>query len=701
MPGLVLVACLAGPGCVSGPFQPTEALKRQLAVACFPLLDGSNLLAGTGVVVRATQDAVALAAFGVGPERGPLRVGCGPEPGAGPAQLRPLAQGLALVELKRGELELAAVRPGARPRAGELVFVCHALPNQGVVCGLASVAEVRSTRLRLLELPSYGSDDPRGADEVAEDLPGAAVFDLHGGFLGFVYSVLDEQPLVRRCGALLEPLGAGLSAWDGAERLGPKDGLLVFSLRLERGPRSSELPAIEDEWGEADLFLLLEEGEHRVGSLEVTPGRSVQVPVEVWTRGRGPVTARLVERDVTLFAGEVDQDLAPPLQVPLEDPIVCAFEVSLASSVVGRGGRPVRKPRVRLRLEERGAERSSGRDRFPLGARPLGLGRVGTGSVDRRAGDTTDFWSVEVGPGGAVGVIFLQERPGARLEVGGFAPGRPASLLEENSSGERLRVFVGEAPPGALLLRVRDLGPALGKKGYGLLAFPRGEPADALARALLRLVGRVSAEVRPGLGTLDFAREVYTALSSHLGYSFGELARAFLSTLGQGTREARRLNLYLLTACCRPALDELEAARRSALEAGAGSAGRQRARDAALLLALRLGSPEGYAAVLARARGLPTEATEAESPLFDRGLSERLRAEARSILEGAVLDAAADSDPAVRLLALGAAAAWREATTREALRRALLGRLAEDPSPRVRRALVRAFPRPARARTGS
>ena len=78
-----------------------------------------------------------------------------------------------------------------------------------------------------------------------------------------------------------------------------------------------------------------------MGRLEVTPGRRAQRPHVLELLRRTPLTARLVERDLTLTGGERERELAAPLQVEPTGPRV-ELPFELLPEALGRPSEPAR-----------------------------------------------------------------------------------------------------------------------------------------------------------------------------------------------------------------------------------------------------------------------------------------------------------------------------------------------------------------------
>ena len=93
-------------------------------------------------------------------------------------------------------------------------------------------------------------------------------------------------------------------AAEGSDRVGPGDAALSYQVTVDDDLSWDQLPKVQDEWGEPDLFLALDAGRVSVARIEVTPGRRDTRPHLLQLSDTSPLTARLVERDLTLATGE-------------------------------------------------------------------------------------------------------------------------------------------------------------------------------------------------------------------------------------------------------------------------------------------------------------------------------------------------------------------------------------------------------------
>ena len=432
------------------------------------------------------------------------------------------------------------------------------------------------------------------------------------------------------------------------------------------------------------------------------------------------MTARLVERDLTLTGGEHEEDLAAPLPVepvgPEQTlPFVLRADLVVpeppvgASSFAGRP-EPGAVAELLLTLDEVDPERASGSDRTPLGARPLELRRVGSDEVDLHGGDATDFWVVrprprvdedggegEVGPENLL-VLFYRHAHTTAASAEGFSPLQRDPLWRTDGATRRHLLLAGTPRPqrGPLLIRVRHQGEADVPCPYSLLVFPRSDDPGPLVRSLLRLVGREAARTRaPFLASREFAAEVFQALVHEAEVSRDALTYALLDALGQRTREARHLALHLLSIYLDPPLAELERVRRLRPPVGAAGRGaedRRRAQDAGLLVALRIRHsrdfraylPVFFAAALAEDPQLyPPDALAKPAHL------RRVQEDALASLHRTVLTSVRDADQRIRLRGLAVAARLAEADLLGSLGTQLRSELAGDPSVAIQRALER------------
>jgi hypothetical protein len=431
----------------------------------------------------------------------------------------------------------------------------------------------------------------------------------------------------------------------------------------------------------------------------------------------GPITARLIERDLTLTEGEVEEELALPIRVErLTDRLTFDFELReevYENYPEAHAG--AQTTRVELTLEQIDPDRKSGLDRTPLGAQRLGLRRVASDSVHLLEGDATDFYLVDVEEPGRLYCFLLRHRTDSRVVMEAFLPGERDPLWRTDPLGERrLLLASADVPAGSILVRIRQLEGDLRRAPYALMLHPREDDPRGLVRSLFRLVGREATRTKaPFLGSREFAREVALALAAEAKLEPESLSLALLEVLGHHS-EARHLALHLLEVHFPPPLASLEEVRRQSFDTSGARAGdpeddlgqdatlretRRRSLDAGLLLALRCGTDcrridRGYLPVFYECEAVRTaDDPEGVTPLarLRPRQTESLRERAQQVLCGIVERAGNDPDPQIRLRALAVASRCTDPRLNAYLMRTLRQALEDDPSPRVRRALEHTF----------
>lgn len=644
-PALLLVCVWLVPAC-STDQRPELPVRAGQVPALTLVLDGAGAPLGVGAILRTTARSAVLlvspcpardlpgevvVAFGA--ER--LTVG---RPADAPRVGDPDRSGPTILELPRGAHDLRPIGPAAIPAAGDVVRVVA--PGLGALLVQATTVEdVAQNEVRLAALPPAGPGDRRAPAERAAAMCGAAVLTTDGALLGFVTSADGERPAVTPLGAFAGLLEA-VSERAGPDVLAPDDEALTFEVRVAK---AEGLPTIADEWGAPDFAVLVTLGDQ--------PAQHVQLweeeppPLLLRARQPGPVSVRLVERDVTLGAGETFVELSEPVPFEALLPGETTITFPLSTSVLERhpeARRGPRRARITLRVTVVDPEARSGTDRTPLGAVAYDLGRVASGRLDLPGGDGSDVVAVDGprdGPTSVVAVLLRRE-PGARVTARAFPPGFEAALFDLAPGPDRwLAVTRATLPAGRTFVRVSSVeGPA---SAYHLLV-ARSDDPQGLVRSLFRMVARVAADRLPYLQSRAFASEVAVGLTFGAALDPHVVSGAVLSELGHRTAEVRHLALNLLEAHFPPAPAALDDVYRTAVDA-------PRALDAGLLLAAQR----------------PNEARTDE----------------------VVARAVRDPDPLIKLRALDIALQVEEPDRRERLTRALAD---SDPTAVVHKALARA-----------
>ena len=629
-----LLAALVG--CGSLETSEVERWVQERRRAVVRLVDQGGAPRGLGAVVRATREQVVLAApddrdlpwLQLGDER---------------IALERLGPGL-LACPRRWDLHALLPAPDLAPgspvvllssRAGPWVdgWTSQTVGGPGPTVVLGPVQAIATH-------PDRDRQEP-GPDE----LRGALVFTTTGELVGLVEEVRGEQLAVRG----VEPLRAEvLSRTAGAEEvLAPGDAARL--LRLSIGGVQG-VPTASDEWGEPDFLLLFE-----VAGARLPPIPLLAPPGTRWTArvpDRGPVRVRLVERDVTIADGVVDQEVGRPIELPwLELEQGLAFAPHPAFLTLEPGSWPPgRRLELRLRVEELDPDSVSGPDRTPFGAGVTALRRVTSGTVDLEGGDANDLWLFDLEQRQELVCAFLRRDTRAAIALEGWTgPGLGAVLRVAPGPERRLGIARGTFDAGRSLLRVRMQAGPSGPSPWELLVAPAADP-DGLVRALFRLLSRESSGQAAWLGTGEFAQEVAAALSFEAGLPAETAARAILGELGHRIAPIRHLVLRLLELHFPPpeaALEAILAGGSGPDEEGEARVARARVIDAGLLLALRRGAGPRDADVLRRA--------------------------------------AADPDPLIRLRALVAVSRIEDPGLRVVMRELFRN----DPSPLVQRAYER------------
>jgi hypothetical protein len=690
---LGLVLCLSG----CGGEGEDDLVEVERPGDLFQVVDRSDRPLGQAAVVRVTQEwIVALTALPSGKPLTPGQAAPARYLKVGderlPAVVRDCGGGLAVIQVRRGDRK-------ARP-FGLLYELSVDLGVQ--IRGVTG--DQLSTRL---------VSETGGGFKIREGAPWSGGVVLRGArLIGFMIGAKEASPrLVRISASLARCLPVVCSA-PGSDALGPDDGFSALELALRSPPT---LPPLEDDWGDADFFLALDDQEEgtALARLHLVPGRHLR-PQLITTPNLGPLQARLVERDVSLTEGVVDTPLAP---VQLLDPRSGAarlrFEL-LDGALVALG----------LRLRVLDPDRASGLDRTPLGAKPVRLSDAKRGKLSLTGGDATDLWRFEALP--------LSRAPTEPVQVSkdllllAFRADPSLVTLEgwlPGSAGPSWRLASGEGAPRLVALRLDVQGvrqwirarqdrvrspedPKLGiPSTYAFAAALRTKPKVLAGLLLELLVGEARREGATYLSAPALARETLRALNEVGGASRPDLTEAFLPGLGHPEPAARLLVLELLSAYLAPDEVALERLRREAR-------GAARRTDAGLLLVSRLRSPRRLAEVelalrledLAEEDPSREEASDLEDPLERRAAEvarvwRTLPSSERDALVRAASDAmgafllrgASDALPEIRVRAIALAASVKDPALRLRLRERLEARLHQDPSPRVRRALLTAF----------
>lgn len=588
----LVVAGLAGCSTERRPALPSRAGQVPSLVQ---LLDEAGTPLGVGAFLRTTATSAVLVGSPcpAGPLPRQLTVALGAErllvERAEQASLDLGGPVLVVVEVPRGDNDLRPVGPAALPGPGDPVRVVT--PGGGALLALdARVAEATGERVQLAALPRGGVTDGRAPGQRSSDACGAAVLTADGALLGFITGVSGDRPVVTPLGAIPGLLEA-VNAPAGPDVLSPDDQALTLRVRVER---AEGLPAITDGWGEPDFALQITVADQPLPPL---PLWEEPRPLLVRARQAGPASIRLVERDVTLGAGEASLELSEPATFEALSPGVTTITFPLARGILERhpeARRGPRRARVVLAVERFDPDARSGADRTPLGATAYALGRVASGRLDLLGGDGSDLLAVDAARGGPTPVVALLLRcaPGALVAARAFPPTFEAPVLDlAPAPGRLLAAARALLPAGRSFVRVSSLeGPAC---AYHLLVAPSDDPRG-LVRSLFRLVTRVAEDRLPYLESRAFAREVAVGLTFDAGLDPHVVSQAVLAELGHRTAEVRHLALNLLETHFPPvvaALDELY----QASEEGA------RALDAGLLLAAQRPNEARTDDVLARA----------------------------------------------------------------------------------------------------
>lgn len=663
----------------------------------FQVVDRSDQPLGQAAVVRVTHDwIVALTSL---PGEKPLPAGQQAPPRflrVGderlPAAIRPCGGGLSVIQVRRGDRK-------ARP-FGLSIELSGDLPVQ-----VRSVeGEELATRLQ--------AQPGSGGFLVGEAARAGGVVLRGARLVGFVTGTQEGgSPLVTVSGSLARCLPVICSA-PGSDALGPDDGFSAIELALRSPPT---LPPLEDDWGEADFFLALDgqEDAEPLARLHLIPKRHLR-PQLITIPNLGPLQARLVERDVSLTEGVVDTPLAPAQTVdPRSGAARLRFELE-GGALVTCG----------LRLRVLDPDRASGFDRTPLGAKPVRLSDAKRGKLSLTGGDATDLWRFEALPLSrkptepilvAKDLLLIAFRADPTLvTLEGWLPGAagPSWRLPSSEGAPRLVALRLEAQGVRQWVRARQDqvrspdDPKLGiPSTYAFAVARRTEPRVLAGLLLELLVGEARREGATYLSAPSLARETLRALSEVGGATRPDLTEAFLPGLGHPEPVARLLVLELLSTYLAPDEVALERLRR-------GARGAARRTDAGLLLVSRLRSPRRLAEVelalrledLAKEDPNPDDEAELTDPLERRATevarvwralpsSERdaLVRSASDAIGAFLLRGASDPLPEIRVRAISLAASVKDPGLRLRLRERLEARLHQDPSPRVRRALLTAF----------
>lgn len=609
-----------------------------------PLLDEAGRPVGVGAIVRTTDRAAVLLASACpgGPLPGRLVVGLGLERLTlvrdDERALRACeGRDLLLLEVPRGDRDLRPVGPAGAAHVGDPVRVVTPGLGALVVQG-TTVAEVTGGEVRLTALARAWPGDVRSFEARAQEAAGAAVLAADGALLGFITGAQGARPVVTPVQSV-EGLVRAVLASPGPDVLAPDHEAVTLRVRVAA---VTGLPTLHDDWGEPDYFLLVTLGEAALPPLplfgEATP------PVVVRARAAGPATLRLVERDVTLGAGDAALELSAPLTLPALEAGTTTITFPLARSVLvqrpeSRAGS--RRTRVTLEVERVDPEARSGEDRTPLGAVAHDLGRVVSGRLDLADGDGTDLHAIDARAAQEVVAVLLRREPRAQAIARAYPPDFAAPHLSLEPPPHRwLAMTRARLPAGRTFVRVATLDGR--PTTYHLLLVPAAKP-EVLVRSLFRLVARAAEDRLPYLGSREFARELAVGLTFGAGLDPPAIAGAVLGELGHRRAEARHLALHLLEAHFPPAPEALEEVARL----GEGTA---RGLDAALLLTSRRPNDLRTDDVVARAQrdadlAIKLRALELALQVDDLDRRERLgRALAESDATGLVRKALARAD---------------------------------------------------------
>ena len=663
----------------------------------YQVVDRSDEPLGQAAVVRVTHDwivaltslpAIKVATGQQAPARY-LRVG----DERLPAEVRPCGGGLSVIQVRRGARK-------ARPFGLVSEF------SAGLDVQVRGVGgEQLATRLQSTGAGGQINEGQAWVGGVV--LRGARLV----GFMALPNEGQTQPRVVTISSSLARYLPVVCSA-SGSDVLGHDDGFSAIELALRSPPT---LPPLEDEWGDADFFLALDaqEGRSALARLPIVPGRHLR-PQLITVPNLGPLEARLVERDVSLTEGVVDTPLAPTQSVdPRSGAARLRFELE-GGALVSLG--------MRLRVLD--PDRASGPDRTPMGARPVRLSDAKRGKLNLTGGDATDLWRFDA--------VALTREPTEAIQVSkdllllAFRADPSLVTLEgwlPGAAGPSWRLASGEGAPRLVALRLEVQGvrqwirarqdrvrdpedPKLGIPSSYAFAIARRDEPKVLAGLLLELlVGEARRQGATYLSAPALARETLRALNEVGGADRVALTEAFLPGLGHPEPTGRLLVLELLSTYLAPDEVALERLRREAR-------GAARRTDAGLLLVSHLRSPRRLAEVelalrledLAKEAPNGDEEAELEDPLERRakevarvwrGLpsSERdaLVRAASDAMGAFLLRGASDALPEIRVRAVHLAASVKDPALRLRLRERLEARLHQDPSPRVRRALLTAF----------
>lgn len=594
--GLSLLALALGlTGCRTEEPRPERPQASLPLASLVRLVDAAGAPAALAVVVRVTTERVVVLAALPRPAPGALAAALGDERvplvradatlGGGGAFEVVVLEGARPASARA----LRPLGPAARPEPRAPVVLVGAGAGGWPPARVdAEAAEVGPARLLLAPLPPRDPQDVRPATARAADTRGSPLLTADGALLGFVTGVAEDQPAVTPLDALGDLVPLVLRA-PGRDVLGPADE--TTTLRVEAVGVDAP-PALHDDWGGPDLFVLLRLGDEELPALSLDEA-SLGRPTLVHVAARGPVEARLVERDVSLGDGEQDELLADPVRFDALRDGPSRFAFRLLDAVLERHPEARAGPRVTrvsIVAELVDPDAGSSSDRTPLGTlgRAVGAGRVASGTLDEQAGDGTDFFAVDLGQpdGGPADMVLLVFRrdPQALVTAELFGPDLTEPVVRlEPRAGRRLGVAAGAHAPGRVFLRLASAGGPPRPAPYAALVAYRDDAAG-LVRALFRLVAREAEQPLPYLASREFAREVAVALTFDAALAPGAVASALVAELGHRVIAARLLALNLLELHTLPTQDALVRVARDAADDA-------RALDARLLLAAR--APDG------------------------------------------------------------------------------------------------------------
>lgn len=596
------------------------------------LVHAGGVPAGLGVVVRASYEQVVIACDDPG----------GPPPALqlGPERIttRRLAPGLLAVPRR---WDLRAVLPAGPLEPGAEALLLSARSGAWIDGWRAQILSDAGQPLRLsAPTPTAPRGEQPAPGTAPEDLAGALVFTSTGELVGIVRGTSEEQQLLllgvrdltRQLLACMPP---------GEEVLAPAEAARV--VRLSLTPPAT-LPAASDDWGPPDFLLLLEVAGVSLDPLPLGPGRHERGPWLVRVPDLGPVRARLVERDVTLAQGTVDDEVALPVErLSLGPDQQLSFLPDPAfARAQPQAWAPGQVVSLGLDAREIDPDAASGEDRTPLGGSPATLRRVASGTLDLQGRDANDFLLLDVPAADELCCVFLRRDPQAQVALEARGGAGLTRLLQVAPGAER-RLIMARAlfPAGRALVRAQMLGGPPGPSPWEVLFVPASDPFG-LVRTLFRLLAREAESEAAWLDTREFAQELAAALSFEAGMDPDSAASAILAELGHRNAVVRHLALRLLEVHFPPgeaALQELSAA-------GPRTA---RGLDAGLLLVLRRGPSPRDAEVLRTAAVDPDplirlRALVAISRLEDPVLRAALRSEFRDERSPLVLRALERSD---------------------------------------------------------